>query len=326
MSMSKDTVQCRTAGLPTHEGSTLPVAPSTVTRIPVRSRAVASPQPTTAGIPYSRAMIEACAAALPTSVTTAAARVKSGVQAGAVSGATRISPGWSSSNSCGPADHADQPARATRRRWRAGDQGAFRWNRADEPREGVPQPAQDPVQPADEQRRARVGPAPRAATVGSGTSTVAGRGRRRRAPPATSARVRKKTSSALVDHAPRDERLADAQHRPAHDRPRDRQLGRLLLPDRDEVLGLGEQAAEGSRPARRRGQGLNAAASAACRASTRRAWSAAGRRRPTAMDGSGGVPPVQRRDGVAGQDHAGGSKPARRGRWLPPSDLPRWRR
>ena len=60
---------------------------------PGRRRDVASPQPTTAGIPYSRAMIEACAAALPTSVTTAAARVKSGVQAGAVSGATRISPG-----------------------------------------------------------------------------------------------------------------------------------------------------------------------------------------------------------------------------------------
>ena len=76
-------------------GSTFPVLPSTVTRIPVRRRAVASLQPTTAGMPYSRAMIEACDAALPTSVTTAAARVNSGVQPGAVSGATRISPGWS---------------------------------------------------------------------------------------------------------------------------------------------------------------------------------------------------------------------------------------
>src|SRR3990172_4174873 len=63
-------------------GSTFPVLPSTVTRIPVCSRAVASPQPTTAGIPYSRAMIEACDAAAPTSVTTAAPRLKSGVQAG----------------------------------------------------------------------------------------------------------------------------------------------------------------------------------------------------------------------------------------------------
>ena len=61
-----------------------------LTRIPVRRRAVASPQPTTAGIPYSRAMIEACAAGLPTSVTTAAARVKSGVQAGAVIDTGRI--------------------------------------------------------------------------------------------------------------------------------------------------------------------------------------------------------------------------------------------
>src|SRR5687767_11030734 len=73
-------------------GSTFPVEPSTVTRIPVRRREVASTQPTTAGIPYSRAMIEACDAALPTSVTTAAALVNSGVHAGAVSGATRISP------------------------------------------------------------------------------------------------------------------------------------------------------------------------------------------------------------------------------------------
>ena len=70
--------------------------------MPVLSRAVASPQPTIAGIPYSRAMIEAWEAGLPTSVTTAAARVKSGVQAGAVSGATRTSPGRSVSNSSGP--------------------------------------------------------------------------------------------------------------------------------------------------------------------------------------------------------------------------------
>ena len=47
-------------------------------------------------------MIEACDAGLPMSVTTPAARVNSGVHAGAVSGATRISPGCSSSNSSGP--------------------------------------------------------------------------------------------------------------------------------------------------------------------------------------------------------------------------------
>ncbi len=46
--------------------------------------------------------VEAWEAALPTSVTTAAAFVKSGVQAGAVSGATRISPGWSAPKSSTP--------------------------------------------------------------------------------------------------------------------------------------------------------------------------------------------------------------------------------
>src|SRR6266540_4060083 len=83
-------------------GSTFPVVPSTVTRVPFRNLAVASPQPTTAGIPNSRAMIEACAAALPTSVTTAAALEDSGVHAGAVNGATRTSPGRSSPNCPGP--------------------------------------------------------------------------------------------------------------------------------------------------------------------------------------------------------------------------------
>ena len=121
-----------------YSGSTLPVVPSTMTRIPVRRRDVASPQPTTAGIPYSRAMIEACAAALPTSVTTAAARVKSGVQAGAVSGATRISPGWSSSNSSGPRITRTVPAHAPRRRRHARHEGLVRWNGADELREAVP--------------------------------------------------------------------------------------------------------------------------------------------------------------------------------------------
>ena len=46
---------------PTPAGSTLPVEPSTVMSCPSLRRTVASPQPTTAGIPYSRAMIEAWA-------------------------------------------------------------------------------------------------------------------------------------------------------------------------------------------------------------------------------------------------------------------------
>ncbi len=59
---------------------------------------MASPQPTTAGIPYSLAMIEAWARGLPTSVTTADALSKRSVQAGAVSGATKTSPSRKSLN------------------------------------------------------------------------------------------------------------------------------------------------------------------------------------------------------------------------------------
>lgn len=51
---------------------TTPVDPSTSTRSPSRRRDVASPVPTTAGSPYSRATIEAWAATPPVSVTTAA--------------------------------------------------------------------------------------------------------------------------------------------------------------------------------------------------------------------------------------------------------------
>ena len=45
--------------------STIPTLPSTVTTWPSLSRAVASPVPTTAGIPNSRATSEACASTLP---------------------------------------------------------------------------------------------------------------------------------------------------------------------------------------------------------------------------------------------------------------------
>jgi len=68
-------------------------------QIPGLSLTVASPHPTTAGIPNSRATIEAWLSALPTSVTTAAARLKRGVQPDVVRGAPRVSPGWRRSNS-----------------------------------------------------------------------------------------------------------------------------------------------------------------------------------------------------------------------------------
>lgn len=62
--------------------STRPSVPSTVTSWPSCRRLVASDVPTTAGMPYSRATSEACAATDPPSVTMAIARENSGVQAG----------------------------------------------------------------------------------------------------------------------------------------------------------------------------------------------------------------------------------------------------
>ena len=62
-------------------------SPSTVIRAPSGIRAVPTWVATTAGMPYSRATIAACDVAAPPSTTTAAARWKSGVQAGAVIGA-----------------------------------------------------------------------------------------------------------------------------------------------------------------------------------------------------------------------------------------------
>jgi hypothetical protein len=60
---------------------------------------VATPVPITAGMPYSRATIEPCASAPPTSVTSPTACEKSGVQAGVVVVQTRMVPGciWSKS-------------------------------------------------------------------------------------------------------------------------------------------------------------------------------------------------------------------------------------
>jgi hypothetical protein len=59
---------------PGFRNSTLPWPPFTRTRSPVLRRIVASLQPTTAGMPSSRATMAACESGAPTSVTMAAAR------------------------------------------------------------------------------------------------------------------------------------------------------------------------------------------------------------------------------------------------------------
>src|SRR5438105_1612576 len=71
---------------------TTPPLPSTVMTSPLWMRCVATPVPRTAGTPYSRATIELWLSGPPTSVTTAAARANSGVQAGVVIAATSTSP------------------------------------------------------------------------------------------------------------------------------------------------------------------------------------------------------------------------------------------
>ncbi len=65
-------------------------------------RRVATPVPSTAGMPYSRATIELCDSGPPTSVTTAAAIVNSEVHAGVVMLATSTSPGRIRPKSEGP--------------------------------------------------------------------------------------------------------------------------------------------------------------------------------------------------------------------------------
>ena len=52
--------------------------------------------PTTEGMSYSRAQMAAWASMPPESVTTALILLNSGVQAGVVNGATRMSSGWTS--------------------------------------------------------------------------------------------------------------------------------------------------------------------------------------------------------------------------------------
>ena len=73
-----------------------PVSPSaqlTVTRVPSSSLSVALPQPTTAGMPSSRAMMAAWQVRPPRLVTMALARFITGSQFGSVMSVTSTSPG-----------------------------------------------------------------------------------------------------------------------------------------------------------------------------------------------------------------------------------------
>ena len=69
---------------------------------PLVIRRVATPVPSTAGMPYSRATIELWLSGPPISVTTAAARANSEVQAGVVMLATSTSPSCNCPKSVGP--------------------------------------------------------------------------------------------------------------------------------------------------------------------------------------------------------------------------------
>ena len=78
----------------------LPVSPSaqeTVTLSPSTRRSVASPQPTTAGMPSSRAMMAAWQVRPPRFVTMAEAFFITGSQFGSVMSVTRTSPAWTRS-------------------------------------------------------------------------------------------------------------------------------------------------------------------------------------------------------------------------------------
>ena len=92
----------RSTWKPTAPSYTRPVSPSaqdTVTTAPSGTQVVASPVPTTAGMPSSRAMIEAWQVRPPRLVTIAAAVFMTGSQSGVVVSATRTSPGLNS-DSC----------------------------------------------------------------------------------------------------------------------------------------------------------------------------------------------------------------------------------
>ncbi|MNY33803.1 hypothetical protein D3C86_1680990 [compost metagenome] len=78
-----------------------PSAHETVTSVPSFSKSVASPQPTTAGTPSSRAMMAAWQVRPPRLVTMAEARFITGSQFGSVMSATSTSPGCTRSISDG---------------------------------------------------------------------------------------------------------------------------------------------------------------------------------------------------------------------------------
>ena len=72
------------------------------------SRCVATPVPSTAGMPYSRATMELWLSGPPTSVTTAEAIANSEVHAGVVMRATRTSPGCHQGEILGPPGRAPE--------------------------------------------------------------------------------------------------------------------------------------------------------------------------------------------------------------------------
>ena len=74
--------------------STRPSPPWMVIFVPWRIRRVASGTPSTAGIPYSRQMIAAWESKPPVSVTTPAARSRTGVQPGSVEPTDEDPAGW----------------------------------------------------------------------------------------------------------------------------------------------------------------------------------------------------------------------------------------
>lgn len=78
-----------------------PVAPSTRTRAPSAISAVASRQPTTPGIPYSRLTIAGCESSPPESVTIAPSSGSTMLNDSVVVGVTRTSPRRRRPNSAG---------------------------------------------------------------------------------------------------------------------------------------------------------------------------------------------------------------------------------
>ena len=87
------------ARLPRYTNPVSPSAQLTVAVLLFARVLVASPQPTTAGIPSSRAMMAAWQVRPPRFVTIAADRFITGSQSGSVISVTRTAPGWTWSSS-----------------------------------------------------------------------------------------------------------------------------------------------------------------------------------------------------------------------------------